>query len=210
MKIVNYNIHKGMDSNNKITLNKIGKYLKNSDCDVICLQEVLYHQYILFKKILNFNAVFAINVNTPSMKYGICTFSKSEISFYEHIFLNSKNEQRGFLFTNILSQKKNINIINTHLGLDKNERYEQISEILDYIQRLSGENILCGDFNEKNININKFYDSAVITNNYDICTFEKSNSRIDYVYIDKNLKLKKYNVEKVNMSDHYPVIVEIN
>ncbi|WP_418889696.1 endonuclease/exonuclease/phosphatase family protein [Romboutsia ilealis] len=37
MKIVSYNIHKGMNANNVFTLNKIIKYLKELDADIICL-----------------------------------------------------------------------------------------------------------------------------------------------------------------------------
>ncbi|MGL6107186.1 endonuclease/exonuclease/phosphatase family protein [Romboutsia sp.] len=209
MKVVTYNIHKGMDINNKFTLNKVGDYLKTLDCDIICLQEVLYPQFIALKKILKYNGVFATNVNKPVMKYGICIICKNGICNYEHIFLTSKNEQRGFLFANVFSQYEKINIINTHLGLDRYERYNQISEILDYTENLVDKTIVCGDFNEKNINIDEFNDAAVVTNNCNICTFEKSNSRIDYIFIDKTINIKKYSVNKVNLSDHYPVIVEI-
>lgn len=209
MKIITYNIHRGMDSNNKFTLNKIAKYLKIGEYDIICLQEVLYYQFIILKKFLKLYGVFGSNVNNSLMKYGICIFSKDKIYNYRHIFLSSKNEQRGFLVANVFSEQQEINIINTHLGLDKYERYNQINEILDYIPGLLEKIMLCGDLNEENINIDKFNDVAVITNNYNICTFEKSNSRIDYVFADKGMNIKKYYVDKVNMSDHYPVIVEI-
>ncbi|MGO0916440.1 hypothetical protein ACTPEM_25545, partial [Clostridioides difficile] len=40
-------------------------------------------------------------------------------------------------------------------------------------------------------------------------TFEKSNSRIDYIFVNKNTELKEYTVEKIYLSDHYPVIGDI-
>lgn len=209
MKIITYNIHKGMDNKNKLSLNKIIRYLKKQKYDIICLQEVLYHQFIIIKKCLKLYGIFGANVIKPNMKYGICILSKSKIYDNRHIFLTSKKEQRGFLIGNVFSDKEDINIINTHLGLDKNERYNQINEILDYIPGLLENIILCGDFNEENINIDKFNDSAIITNNYNECTFEKSSSRIDYIFINKDINIKKYYVDKINMSDHYPVIVEI-
>ncbi|MGL5313902.1 MAG: endonuclease/exonuclease/phosphatase family protein [Peptostreptococcaceae bacterium] len=208
MKIVTYNIHKGMDSNNKLTLCEIGKYLKNLNCSIICLQEVLYHQYLELKKILKIEGVFAANVKNPTMLYGICIFSKNNIVSYEHVLLTSKKEQRGFIHLTIFNKEK-INIINTHLGLDKEERVVQIDEILNFKNKFEGKNIICGDFNEKNISINTFEDSASVGDGYEIGTFPKSNSRIDYIYIENGIKIKNYFVDEINLSDHYPVIVEI-
>ena len=209
MKILSYNIHKGMDSNNIFTLNKIIKYLKNIDADIICLQEVLYNQFVILKQSLKIDGVFAANINKPTLMYGIATLSKYEILKNEHIFLKSKKEQRGFLYTNIFYGKYCIDIINTHLGLDIYERREQISEIMDYIKDLRRSKIVCGDFNEKNISINIFNDSAVYTNYQSIPTFEKSNARIDYILVDKSLQIYEYYVEKIYLSDHFPIIVDI-
>lgn len=209
MKIVSYNIHKGMDLNNKMTLGKISKYLKNINADVICLQEVLYPQFAKLKLDLDMDGVFAANVIKPGMMYGICIFSNREIYNNEHILLTSKKEQRGFLNANILSDYGKMNIINTHLGLDKDERKKQINEILDYLYNREGKSIIYGDFNEKNISISKFNDMAVYTNNYNICTFFKTDARIDYIFIDKSIQIKEYVVDKIKLSDHYPIIGEI-
>lgn len=208
MKIVTYNIHKGMDSNNKITLIEIVKYLKSLECNVICLQEVLYSQFLEIKKFLKMEGIFATNVKKPNMLYGICIFTTEEISIHNHVLLTSRKEQRGFLHANIFSDK-NINIINTHLGLDEEERKIQIDEILNYAYELKGDMIVCGDFNEKNIYINIYNDSANKNNCYNLCTFPKTNARIDYIFIDKEINIKNYKVDKIDLSDHYPVIVEI-
>lgn len=206
MKVVTYNIHKGMDKNNKLTLDKIGRYLKVLNCNVICLQEVLYKQYIELKKIINIDGVFVANVKEKL--YGICIFTNYKITFNEHILLTSKKEQRGFLNVTILNKEK-INIINTHLGLDIEERYIQISEIMDYINKIGGKTILCGDFNQKNIALNTFIDSACCNNSYNMCTFSASNSRIDYIYFNYKVDIKNYLVDNIDLSDHYPVIVDI-
>ncbi|RDY23911.1 endonuclease [Romboutsia maritimum] len=209
MKIVTYNIHQGMDSNNKYTLNKLGKYLKKLDWDVICLQEVLYHQFKKIKSDLNMNGVFADNVNKPGKIYGICTFTKQKIENSNHMYLTSKKEQRGFLCVTINEKDINFNIINTHLGLDKYERYNQISEMLDYTNRLIGDIIICGDFNERHVSLSKYIDISIGLTDKNIETFEKSKARIDYIFVDKYLNPKEYYVDKSDLSDHYPVIGEI-
>ncbi|MEF9991629.1 MAG: endonuclease/exonuclease/phosphatase family protein [Peptostreptococcaceae bacterium] len=211
MKIVTYNIHRGADKKNNPTLNEIGYYLKNLDCDVICLQEVLYNQFKKIKSILKIDGVFVANVKQPGILYGICIFSKYEIKDSAHLFLTSKKEQRGLLSIEINNNSESISIINTHLGLDKLERYNQLNEILDYCNRIGSKSIICGDFNEKNVNITNFIDMAVECDKYKIDTFESLKARIDYIFVDKNINMEKYDyhVDKTNLSDHYPVIVEI-
>lgn len=161
------------------------------------------------KQSLKVDGIFAANINKPTLMYGIATLSKNEILYSKHIFLKSKGEQRGFLHTNIFSECCCIDVINTHLGLDKDERKEQLSQIIDYTNRLQKSKVICGDFNEKNIFISIFNDSAVYTNNQSIATFEKSNARIDYILVDKSLGIYKYKLDKINLSDHYPIIVDI-
>lgn len=198
-----------MNANNVFTLNKIIKYLKELDADIICLQEILYNQFAILKQSLKLDGVFAANVNKPTLMYGIATLSKNEILDKKHIFLKSKGEQRGLLHTNIFSKICSVDVINTHLGLDKDERKEQLNQIVDYTNRLRKAKVICGDFNEKNIFISIFNDSAIYTNNQSIATFEKSNARIDYILVDKSLGIYKYKVDKINLSDHYPIITEI-
>lgn len=198
-----------MNANNVFTLNKIIKYLKELDADIICLQEILYNQFAILKQSLKLDGVFAANINKPTLMYGIATLSKNEILDKKHIFLKSKGEQRGFLHTNIFSKIYSVDVINTHLGLDKDERKEQLNQIVDFTNRLRKAKVICGDFNEKNIFISIFNDSAIYTNNQSIATFEKSNARIDYILVDKSLGIYKYKVDKINLSDHYPIITEI-
>lgn len=198
-----------MNANNVFTLNKIIKYLKELDADIICIQEILYSQFAILKQSLKLDGVFAANINKSTLMYGIATLSKNEILDKKHIFLKSKGEQRGFLHTNIFSKIRSVDVINTHLGLDKDERKEQLNQIVDFTNRLRKAKVICGDFNEKNIFISIFNDSAIYTNNQSIATFEKSNARIDYILVDKSLGIYKYKVDKINLSDHYPIITEI-
>ena len=215
MKIISYNIHTGTDKDKNRTLRQMAKYLKSQNCDIICLQEVLYSQYRMLKFYLQMDGSFAENVSDK--QYGICIFSKYKILVRNHVFLTSKKEQRGFAHIKVkIEGDRYLNVINTHLGLDKDERVKQINEILDFISiNLEGNiedlagNIVCGDFNEKNIFISIFNDSAVYTNNQSIATFEKSNARIDYILVDKSLGIYKYKLDKINLSDHYPIIVDI-
>lgn len=208
MKILTYNINRATDENNKNTLSKILNYLKEKDFDVICLQEVIYPIFTNLKVKLKMDGVFAANIIRPELLYGICILTKGKVITNNHILLSSKTEQRGFLHANITYNDYKLNIVNTHLGLDKQERILQINEILDYVYNIDGKKIICGDFNENNININSYNDMATYTNNQDLSTFSKLNSRIDYLFTNEKIQINRYTVDKIHYSDHYPIIGE--
>ena len=212
MRVISYNIHSGTDKQKNHTLTDVIRYLKQQDADIICLQEVLYSNYRRIKFNLRMNGIFAENVSDKN--YGVCIFSKYKIVAQNHVFLTSKKEQRGFAHIKVkINEDEYFNVINTHLGLDKYERVKQIDEILDFvsinlegnIENLAG-NIICGDFNEKNISINNFEDVSIKLNKDSIPTF--SDSRIDYCFANTNLRIEDYIVDDVYMSDHFPIIVD--
>ena len=203
MKLICYNIHKGIDEFRRVTLFQLIGYLKSLDCDVICLQEVLYYQFKLMKKLLKMDGVFGLHVNNKKMKFGICMLSKNKITRSAHVLLSSKKEQRGLLSIDT----GDVNIINTHLGLDKEERKTQISEILDFAKIQKKNIVICGDFNEKNISLISYKDVAQYLCKDFYPTFK--TSRIDYIFVSKVINIKSYEVDEVFYSDHFPIIVEI-
>ena len=203
MRLVCYNIHKGMDEFRRVTLLQLIKYLKSLDADVICLQEVLYYQFNMMKLILKMDGVFAIHVHNKKMKFGICILSKKKIIKSNHILLTSKKEQRGILSID----RENEVIINTHLGLDSEERKTQISEILDFAKNKGKNIIICGDFNEENINLSSYKDVAKYLFEDRKATFNKW--RIDYIFCSKVTKVKSYQVDQVFYSDHFPIMIEM-
>lgn len=203
MRLICYNIHKGMDEFRRVTLLQLIKYLKSLDADVICLQEVLYYQFNMMKLILKMDGVFAIHVHNKKMKFGICILSKEKIIKSNHILLTSKKEQRGILSID----RENEVIINTHLGLDSEERKIQISEILDFAKNKGKNIIICGDFNEENINLSSYKDVAKYLFEDRKATFNKW--RIDYIFCSKVTKVKSYQVDQVFYSDHFPIMIEM-
>ena len=203
MKLICYNIHKGMDEFRRVTLFQLIYYIKSMNCDVVCLQEVLYYQFKLMKILLKMDGVFGLHVNNKKMKFGICILSKTKINQSSHVLLSSKKEQRGLLSIDIDDKT----IINTHLGLDTEERQIQISEILNFSKQQKKIVVICGDFNEKNIYLSSYKDVAKYLCEDLNPTFK--TSRIDYVFVNNIISIKSYKVDKVFYSDHFPIIVEI-
>lgn len=203
MKLICYNIHKGMDEFRRFTLFQLIYYIKSMNCDVVCLQEVLYYQFKLMKILLKMDGVFGLHVNNKKMKFGICILSKKKISQSSHVLLSSKKEQRGLLSIDIDDKT----IINTHLGLDTEERQMQISEILNFSKKQKKNVVICGDFNEQNVILESYKDAAKYL--YEDLNPTFKTSRIDYVFVDNAMNIKSYKVDEVFYSDHFPIIVEI-
>ena len=127
IKIVSYNIHSGVDKDMFPTLFDIIDFLKHCDADIICLQEVnesakVGFQVSSLKEELGMNSHFGANVVNLNSNYGLVTYSKYKIIRQNHVYLSSSREQRGLLHTVIDVRGKKVNIINVHLGTDKNEQ----------------------------------------------------------------------------------------
>lgn len=210
MKLITYNIHKGIDENNNESLKDIINYLKDINGDIICLQEVLQSIHVKLLNELDINGYFLSNVKLNNDLYGISIYFKEDIMSVNGIHLISEKEMRGFIHLQLYINNKLVNIINLHLGLNNKERKMQLKQLLEYINLLRGKIIICGDFNQINLNVDGFYDLAKIFNLEDKETFSKSKSRIDYIFISQNINPVKYRVDFINTSDHFPLIGEFN
>lgn len=208
MKIITYNIHKGMDEFNKNTLQELINFLKKSNADIICLQEVLQSMHYEIMNDLNINGHFLSTVKLKDDNYGISIYFNKCINYVQEFYLTSKKEQRGFIHIEFFLNSKLVNVINTHLGLNEEERKKQLYEIYSYADKLRGKTIICGDFNELNVKINNYYDLAILFDCENVETFKPIKSRIDYIFMSKNINPTKYKVKFMNFSDHYPVIGE--
>lgn len=218
IKIISYNIHSGTDKNMAPTLFDTINFLKKSNADIICLQEVNESSKIGFqvsslKEELNMNSSFGANVVNKNTNYGLATYSKYKIIGENHVYLSSTKEQRGFLHTIIKVNSKKVHIINVHLGLDDKEREKQINELKTYIKKLKKDYfVILGDFNEGNISLDDeiIIDVADELDKSNILTFSTGLDRIDYMFVSNNIEIESYEVLIKNMSDHYPIVAKFS
>lgn len=217
VNIVSYNIHGGLDKNKFPTLFDIIDFLKVLNSDIVCLQEVnesvkAGFQVSIFKDELSMDSHFGANVVNSGTNYGLVTYSKYPIKSKDHIYLTSEKEQRGFLHTVVKVGSKKLNIINLHLALNKSERDIQLYELTNFIKSLNNEPyIVCGDFNQKNMEINKsiFKDVAKEVGKENIITISTGVNRIDYILVSPDIEVLYYDVLIKDMSDHYPIVAKI-
>ena len=217
VNIISYNIHSGLNKNMFPTLFDTIDFLKQSDADIVCLQEVnesvrAGFQVSSFKEELKMNSHFGANVVNLGFNYGLVTYSKYPIKQEEHIYLSSFREQRGMLHTVVKIGYQNLNVINIHLGLNEEERDIQMRELKDFIKKLGDEHyIVVGDFNQGGIEIDEdlLKDVAKELQMSNILTFPTGLDRIDYIFVSSDIEIIDYDVLIKDMSDHYPIIAKI-
>lgn len=216
VKIVTYNIHSGVDKDMFPTLFDTIEFLKHSDADIICLQEVnesakVGFQVSSLKEELGMYSHFGANVVNVNSNYGLVTYSKYKIISQNHVYLSSTKEQRGLLHTVVDIRGKKVNIINVHLGTNKEEQEMQIKELKQFVKKLGDEPyIVCGDFNSADVDIvGNSIDVARSLDKSNTLTFSSGIERIDYLFVSPDIKPIDYNVVMKKMSDHYPIIAKL-
>lgn len=210
ISVMSYNIHRGKDYEDKYTIEEMINFIKESDTDIICLQEVLFSHHTLIRESGGYKSQYVANIDIPIASTGVATYSKYPIIESNHIVLSSKTEPRGALHTAYRINNKIVNVINVHLGLDKREREIQIKELLEYCSSLQGEVILAGDFNQKTVDLEGFRDVGMYHGYESKGTFIPKEVRIDYIFMTtKEIYSTRYSILNTKLSDHYPIVTNI-
>lgn len=127
------------------------------------------------------------------------------------------------VFTRVVIEKneKEIAFYNTHLSYEDTEiREKQLKELLKAMKNDSAEYVIAvGDFNVSisTREMDLFRDDFILANGDKgvwIDTFiEKDNNMhtysIDNIIVSKNIEIKDFKVERIELSDHLPLIAEL-
>jgi len=156
LRVLTYNIHHGEGRDQRIDLDRIAGVIRDTNANVVCLQEVDRNQPrsqqldfpAELSKRLGMPVVFENNYAFGGGEYGNATLTRLEMVSHENIPLPNPNnaEPRGCLKTVVKTPAGNVQILNTHLGLNETERAQQVEALLKAV----GQEplILAGDFNE--------------------------------------------------------------
>lgn len=180
------------------------------------------------KDMLNFQTFFVTNKGK---------FSKYDKKLLYTSRTHENNiEVPGFVHS-ISSEKLNLSIINfqgiAYPGdkLDTKERLKQSKDVLEFSEKVEGLKIIMGDFNllpeTKSIkmiedagyrNLIKEFKIKTTRNRIAWEYFEKSKKDIfygrqkfaDYCFVTKDIRVKKFEVPNLEISDHLPLMLEFN
>lgn len=168
--------------------------------------------------------------------YGIMMLVRKDFSVLEEgeVFVH---KHKGFIpEDNVGKHARNINYIKTSLndkpltiinfhglwnGLgksDSDERLEQSRNIVNFLKTIEGEIILCGDFNllpeTESLKMFKDFGLRNLIKEYNVTSTRTSHYKkplkfADYIFVSKGLNVKDFQVLPDEVSDHSPVLVEI-
>lgn len=204
----------------------IYSYLKDNKIDVLGLQEVFSKcDKDLDKICTNYNKrgnyrfisrliLRSINEKNPIItKHNIISYKTYHLPFFPSFTKR--------VLTNIVIEYKGmeISIYNTHLEVDKDKvKIKQLNRIFSILKNDKRPKILMGDFNLKNNNdiFNKFSsdlnDMGINRVEFNHKTFKESkySREIDHIFYSDDFKIKnKKVITDLEISDHYPIIVEL-
>ncbi len=157
LRIFCYNIHHGEGMDGKADLDRIADIILAHNPDVVCLQEVDRHlsrtDRLDFPAILaektGMKAIFGANYRFDDGEYGNATLTRLDVVSWRNVALpNPKDkEPRGCLILTVRWEGREVDIMNTHLGLDAGERLAQAKAITTALRDVP--TILAGDLNEQ-------------------------------------------------------------
>ena len=222
MKVMTYNIHSCIDLNKRNSLNRIIGLLKEKRPSIVGLNEaetfsprvgfVNQPKRLAAARDMLYRYGPTIKIG-PVGFFGNVILSRYPIYESRNIKLPGTREPRCCLRVRLRVPEGIITVFSTHLGLNRQERFEQIEKIAGLVAKERNPVILMGDFNcgtDQLVPLNKILtDTGRIFGS--IPTFSLANpiDRIDYMLVSREFKCEDVLVPDCDASDHLPVISEL-
>lgn len=171
-----------------------------------------------------------------NLSSGLAVFINKKLSLLSHrdIFIyGSRNSfdptdfnslPRNIQYINFVSQDKKFTVCNLH-GLwirgtkdDTPSRIRQSKQVLKLLKKQAGKKILCGDFNlnmdtqsiklleSDMINLTKKFHIPTTRNKF----YPGPEKYADYTFVSRDVNIKSFEVPKIDVSDHLPMILEFS
>jgi len=205
---------------------------QSSDTTVFCFQEVYKKMRLLAKEIfLDYKGVAAYKRAAKEDDFPQATYVNKNAKVLSHktVLEDQRNAGLG-VYTKIKFGDSVIHICNFHGKaqpgdkLDNPNRIEQSRELIDFFKNKHGPKIIGGDFNllpgTKSVkmfeeagyrNLIKEFKITTTRNRlaWDIWPPNKKQYYSDYVFVSPDIKVKKFSVPNIEISDHLPLILGI-
>ncbi len=162
MRLLSYNIHKGIGgSDRRYRLERIIHVIKEEAPDLICLQEVdhnvsrtKYHNQpeLLAEQLSAHTHKYQLNVRLKEGGYGNLILSRWPIAQHHHLSLRLKwRKPRGAQLVVVNTPEGPVHLINWHLGLAEGERRWQAHHLLNhdvFKHSCHLPTLIAGDYND--------------------------------------------------------------
>lgn len=224
IRVVTFNIHHGQGSDNKVDLKRTAHVLSLTGGNLIGLQEVdkynsrsgFCHQPRYLSHLLRKYWAFGTNIEwMPRIEYGNTILSHWPLINYRNHLLPGSGEQRGLLEAETATGGVKVHFFCTHLGLEYEDRVQQVDRIMEITSAIKRPSILVGDFNLKrgsqefNTLSGTFHEATGILGG--IKTFPSANptEQPDFIFLSRHWHTISAQPVYSGASDHLAVVCEI-
>ena len=233
IKTMTFNIHHGRGIDGKLNLRRIAKVIKESEADLISLNEVdryfskrsgYIDQVTWLAEYLKMNPAFGATLTIKSKgnamyrQYGNALLSRYPIVFEKnHPFAVNRRhfEGRALLEIGIQIHDQRVKVYNTHLSLNPLSRKSQIDFIINKILNEDQPAMILGDFNMKPGSrtwkklTEHLKDVCHAVGNIPYYTFPSFRPalQLDYIFVSRHIHITSAEVIKTfpAVSDHLPL-----
>ncbi|WP_237065119.1 endonuclease/exonuclease/phosphatase family protein [Microbulbifer guangxiensis] len=246
IRVMTYNVHSCRGVDGRYAPERIARVIARYQPDVVALQELdvsrprsgSVDQAQQIAHFLEMEFHFHPAIHLEEERYGDAILSRLPMHLVKrdilpgppegsgNRFLPTVDEPRGALWVEIELNGAKVQLLNTHLGLQKAERLAQVEALLgpEWLGHpdCRGAKILVGDFNalpnsaEHRLLCTQLRDAQLHSPRYKpqgTYFSRMPKARIDYVFVDRHLRVKKIQVPSTELtrlaSDHLPLITDI-
>jgi len=225
LRVLTYNIRhcKGLDG--RVSLDRVASVIRSSGADLAALQEVdsfscrsgLRRQaYVLGRELVMWSVYGPTRRTLRLPRFGNAILGKRRLLEAVQHRLPGEGEPRSLLGVKVESDRVELALFNTHLGLTVRSRGEQIARIVEVLQGASGPFVLCGDFNcrphaPELAPLYALAQDAAAVLGREAPTFPAGGPkvRIDYIFVSPHWSVRGIEVLESDASDHLPVMAEL-
>lgn len=228
LKVISYNIHHGADQNEVNTLEKMGEFIRNSNADLVGLQEVdsvctrsgKVDQMKVLAEITGMHYAFLRHFEYDRGAYGLGILSKNPIISQQNDKITSikKGEKKSLALLSVkisLPEGEEMRFATVHFALDQATRLIQAGETLAYLDS-DLPVVLTGDFNAEP----STEEMELLSQNYTMADANLGYTfpvvipvkKIDYIWVSKDCYLESHKIQfplSITYSDHLPLMADI-
>jgi endonuclease/exonuclease/phosphatase family metal-dependent hydrolase len=212
LKVITLNLNNGKDAGGQRNLERFTQFVIAEQPDIIALQEV---QPKDLKRLAlpGYRVITGPNANYIPFFFGNALFTRHPILYHRHHYLPSQKEQRGVDEVAIEVNGQTLRILNTHIGLGREEQRRQIGELVRISGYLPGPMLITGDFNLEPSNplLREFPFREVSAAEVPYKTFPawQPQYQIDQIWYNDYLELRAARALPWDGSDHLPVTASL-
>lgn len=238
-RLITYNTHGCSGTDGRVSPRRIARVLAGHAPDIVALQELdlgrrrsrAEDQAAMIARELGLHVVFCPTVTHGTEHYGHAMLSRWPIEVARRAFLPADRhswwkEPRAALWARVHIGPRVVNVITTHLGLGRHERWLQMQALLgpEWIGAIPSDEpiVICGDFNlvpgsrPYGLLAQRLVDAQAARNGHrPLSTFTSVHpfTRLDHVFISPQLEAEQILVPRNHLtrfaSDHLPLVVDL-